>query len=140
MIFLFIPFFCKGQVYSDTYRLYKDGDEYQKPNVYLSGNSFEKIYEDYSKRIFFISKHERFLHDPNVHRSYFLDQNEIKNLNLQEIKNLHELERKEYLEKAEIIEEQIGKRPIPPINHFILNVFIFKKEKRGYCAYEVQWL
>ncbi len=130
----------KSTVRPDTmFKLFKGGEEYKRPIVYLQDASFEKVIEE-GEKIFFRSKHERFSHDPNVHSAVQIGSEELDSLKFYQPYELHELEEKEYTAKANKIFKETGFKPIPPVNHSILKLYIVRKQKSGYCVYEVKWM
>lgn len=141
-IFIFlvaIPFNSGAQERDNTYKLFKNGKEYERPVLYLLENSFEKIYRE-GQDLFFLTEREKFVHNPNIHSSFKLQDEELDKLDFHQPRDLYSFEEKEYKEKAESILQETGVKPIPPIKHIILKVHIVRKEEEGYCAYEVKWM
>lgn len=68
-IFISLPCICEAQEQENTYRLFKNGKEYQRPVVYLTEDSFEKIYEK-GQKIFFLTKRDQFVYDQRIHSSF----------------------------------------------------------------------
>lgn len=138
-ILIALPFICVAQERDNTYRLFKDGKEYQKPVVYLLEDSFEKIYKN-GQEIFFLTNREKMVHNSNVHSSIKIPGEKFVTIDFYQPKELYSLEEKEFREKAEMILKETGVKPIPPIKHSILKVYIVRKLNSEYCAYEVDWM
>ena len=138
-IFISLPCICEAQEQENTYRLFKNGKEYQRPVIYLAEDSFEKIYEK-GQKIFFLTERDQFVYNPRIHSSFILHRENLDTINFSQPKDLYSLEENEYNEKARMILKETGIKPVPPIEHSILKIFIVRKQKSGYCAYEVKWM
>lgn len=130
---------CEAQNQGNYYKLFKDGEAYKRPMVFLSEDSFEEIKEN-GENIYFISNHERFLYNPQIHSYFIVSKKRLENLNIQQPVDLYELEENEYKAKANMIKKDLGVKPVPPIDHSILKIFILRKRESNYFAYEVKWL
>ena len=142
LIFIFvltIPFNLGAQDWDNTYSLFKNGKEYHRPVVYLLDDSFEEIHSK-GQELFFSTKRESFVHNPNIHSSFNLQGEELDTLDFKQPRELYFLEEKEYKEKAELLLIETGVKPLPPVTHFILKVYIVRKIGMGYCVYEVKWM
>lgn len=139
ILVLTIPFNLGAQDRDNTYSLFKNGKKYDRPVVYLLDDSFEEIHSK-GPELFFLTKRERFVHNPDIHSSFKLRGEELDTLDFKQPQELYILEEKEYKGKAEFLLQETGVKPIPPLTHFILKVYIVRKKEMGYCAYEVKWM
>lgn len=139
IILMVITLYSGAQERNNTYKLLKNGKEYERPVVYLLEDSFEEILRK-GREYLFLTKRERFIHDPGIHSSFKFQGEALDTLDFHQPQELYSFEEKEYKEKAELILKETGVKPIPPIKHAILKVYIIRKKEAGYCAYEVNWM
>lgn len=57
LVSLFFPLFCGAQEKDHTYQLSEDGEQFEKPVVYLLEDSFEGIIDE-GENLIFLTKHE----------------------------------------------------------------------------------
>ncbi len=136
-LFFFISLLGFSQNNKDYYQLSKDGEWFEKPVVYIM-DSFEVVKKPSEDEVIFLTKRNKFIHQAQNHTSYTLKKEDLRNLSIYSSKDLYRIETKEYEKRASEIQKELGTKPIPPITHKILRVFIINKEEL--CAYEVNWL
>lgn len=139
LLFFSIPLHCLSQDNKNHYQLSKDGKWYEKPVVYIRG-SFKILKKPSAGEVIFITKNNKFIHQLRNHKSYTLNKENLKELCIYSPTQLYEIESKEYEKRASEIQKEIGTKPIPPISHKILRIFIINKNEGKLCAYEVNWI
>lgn len=138
-IFLFVQTMGFTQN-DDYYQLVKDGTKFKKPIHFLHQDQFKSVKTINGKK-FFISKKNRFVYNPKKHSCNKLSQNDISKINITSIEELYEFEKTEFKQKADIIEKKTGWRPVPPLGHNLLKIYILKKTSdNNYIKYEVDWM
>lgn len=124
---------------TDSYKLYKDGKRYPKPIVYLLADKKDVLYKEGAGLTIFTIKKQHFRHVADTHEYRVLPKTEFEDFRLTDAVKLIEVEHLEFSKRAREIEIEEGFKPMPPIRHGILKVFVFLPKKGEYELFEVDW-
>lgn len=123
---------------NDYYTLYKGGELFLKPIVYLQAEGIEKTFR-HENYLFFEFKKNTFKCNLEKQGYVEIDQNELRDINFVGIEELYKIEEQEFKKRRLEVENEKGFRPIPPIEHKILKIYIIKKHGLVLKRYEVEW-
>lgn len=125
---------------TDSYKLFKDGKSYPKPIVYLLADKKDVLYEEEGTGlVIFTIETQRFRHVSDTHEYRVLSEIEFEDFRLTDVVKLVEIEHLEFSKRAREIEMEEGFKPVPPIKHGILKVYVFLPKKGEYELFEVDW-
>ncbi|TRZ42210.1 hypothetical protein [Robertkochia solimangrovi] len=126
---------------NDYYQLVKNGTKFKKPIYYILENIMDTIIHTADGKQIFLIQKERFEYDPNIHfKGKVVDSINYRNRITANIQTLYNREEEEYLTKARIIKNDLGFKPIPPLTHKLLKLFILKQKEASLYIYEVNWI
>lgn len=137
LIALLNSILCCGQ--KEYYQLVKEGERFEKPIVYLDERMFSKIIEVSENTIHFYVDSRIFIHDKHTNNCRSIPNQEYRNIDFVDIPELIQFEFNEFEEKAKLVEKRIGIKPVAPISHKILQVFVVREIGDKFFACEVDW-
>lgn len=140
---MMIPLSSFGQnrnSYVRYYNLYKGGNNIVKPVIFLLNTCTSSSKKINDNTIIFNIKNRFFKYDGNIHFIKKLTSAEFKAISLTNVSLLENLEYQEYLTEALKVEKKTGFKPVPPIEHSILQIFVIDKNKDSIIMYETSWL
>ena len=139
LFFLMTSCLCHAQKDSDEYfSSYKGGKMYKKKTVFvLYDDDFSADIKD--KKVTFSYKNKvHFIHDQSRHKKTVKKESKDK-FSSTKVDSLFRVE-KNFLDRIiSEIEDKHNFRPVYPLKHIALKVFLLKKEKDHYKCYEVEW-
>jgi len=121
----------------NTYTLVKDGQHFEKPIYYLSFEDLT-ISNLKEKELVFTANKSRFIYPSKKNECKIISKTKCSSIKITKPEKLYSLETKEFNKSSSLVFKKTGFKPIPPINHSILKIFVLNKNE---CKlYEVEWL
>ncbi|MDP2061177.1 MAG: hypothetical protein U1C58_06020 [Flavobacteriaceae bacterium] len=124
---------------NDYYTLYKGGKQLIKKSVYVLFNEFDTL-KKRGDSLIFEKSNNTFIYSPQKHHSVELNFSSMNNKVFISIPQLYEMEENELKKRLDEVESEMGFRPIPPVNHKVLKVYMVQILNDKICRYEVDWI